>query len=520
MIGGCNLKQAAKKLALSCISVSSRKEESQDTVLPIEAKNSGGQEIENDAEGNLDGLLQDEEASGSIKNCAICLEPLLSGQQAIFTAQCSHAFHFLCISSNVQHGSTTCPICRAQWSYLPRQLGPKFPLPLHENDPILRILDDSIATFRVHRRSSHRSARYDDDDPVEPDPVSDHPRLNLNLIPIPSQPLPPPDFSPRRVMPLSSPRDSANNPRCLQLLPVEELTPHQPATPVFGTSPSGLKPCQYTNKAYLSVRLTVAPAMDIVLVASSNGAQLRLLKQSMALVVCSLRPVDRLAIVSCSSTATRAFPLRCMSAQGKRAALQVIDRLFCVGDADQAEGLRKGVKILEDRAHHNQHARIVLLSDGPADAFSVPETQFQVPILHFNFRFGFGYNSIDTCIKHEFEEFLAGLLGEVIRETQLRIGEKGMMVWLGELRGGEERRILVDLGECGLLSVGYSYVEGVEGEDCFRTGEVMVRVGETSDRNFSRRDMSTGGRWSSVERWDYHDPCMARRWAKRLHGLL
>lgn len=38
MIGGCNLKQAAKKLALSCISVSSRKEESQDTELPTRLK--------------------------------------------------------------------------------------------------------------------------------------------------------------------------------------------------------------------------------------------------------------------------------------------------------------------------------------------------------------------------------------------------------------------------------------------------------------------------------------------------
>lgn len=27
-----------------------------------------------------------------------------------------------------------------------------------------------------------------------------------------------------------------------------------------------------------------------------------------------------------------------------------------------------------------------------------------------------------------------------------------------------------------------------------------------------------GGRTSSVESWDYHDPYMARRWAKHLHG--
>lgn len=299
------------------------------------------------------------------------------------------------------------------------------------------------------------------------------------------------------------------------------MTPYQSniiqAAPMFGTAPSSQKLYQYSSKAYLSVKLAVAPAVDLVLIASSNGTQLRLLKQSMALVVCSLRPVDRLAIVSCSTTATRAFPLRCMSAQGKRAALQVVERLFCLSDVDHSEGLRKAVKVLEDRAHRNPHARVLLLSDGPEEPFPWHDIQFQVPFFHFGL--GFGLNSTSTCVKHEFEEFLSGLLGEVVRETRLRIGEKGMMVWLGDLRGGEERRILVDIGECGLISVGYNYVEGVEGEECLRTGEVMVRVGESSDSDFSRREMTIGRR-SSVERWECHDPCMARRWAKHLHGML
>ncbi|XP_031480176.1 E3 ubiquitin-protein ligase WAV3-like [Nymphaea colorata] len=517
-MGGCQLKQAAKKFALSCISISRKEGEGESP-----KDNISTEEIEAHADGNACGIQQEQEGSGSAKNfCPICLEPLIPGCQTIFTAQCSHAFHFLCISSNVRHGNTTCPICRAQWSQLPRQMGPKFPLQVHENDPVLRILDDSIANFRVHRRSSHRSARYDDDDPIDASPPSDQPRLGLTLIPIP--PPQPPEFSPRRpsalqVIPPTTIRITTNRPRVQST--INEITPYQsniiPAAPMFDTAPSTQKLCQYSSKAYLSVRLAVSPAVDLVLVASSNGTQLRLLKQSMALVVCSLRPIDRLAIVCCSTTATRAFPLRCMSAQGKRAALQVIERLFCISDVDHAEGLRKAVKILEDRTHHNPHARVLLLSDGPEEPFSCHDIQFQVPIFHFGL--GFGLHSSNTCIKHEFEEFLSGLLGEVIKETRLRIGEKGMMVWLGDLRGGEERRILVDIGECGLISVGYNYVEGVEGEECLRTGEVMVRVGETTDSDFSRREMTIGRR-SSVEGWEYHDPCMARRWAKHLHGLL
>ncbi|WJZ92366.1 hypothetical protein VitviT2T_011368 [Vitis vinifera] len=63
---------------------------------------------------------------------------------------------------------------------------------------------------------------------------------------------------------------------------------------------------------------------------------------------------------------------------------------------------------------------------------------------------------------HEFEEFLARLLGGVIRDIQLRIGDDGQIIRLGELRGGEERRIPLDMGDCEHVCVGYSYVRGVE----------------------------------------------------------
>ncbi|KAJ0850696.1 putative chromatin regulator PHD family [Helianthus annuus] len=46
--------------------------------------------------------------------CAICLTAMKpTDGHAIFTAECSHAFHFHCIASNVKHGNRVCPICRA-----------------------------------------------------------------------------------------------------------------------------------------------------------------------------------------------------------------------------------------------------------------------------------------------------------------------------------------------------------------------------------------------------------------------
>lgn len=276
-----------------------------------------------------------------------------------------------------------------------------------------------------------------------------------------------------------------------------------------------------TRKACLSVKLSHQQATDLILVASPNGPHLRLLKQSMALVVFSLRPVDRLAIVTYATTATRAFPLRTMSSQGKRAALQAIDRIFYLGEAEPAEGLRKGLKILEDRAHHNPLACILHLSDSPTGSYVCRDLQFPIPIHRFHIGFGFGMSN--GLLMHEFEEFLARLLGGMIRETQLRIGADGEWILLGDLRGGEERQIPIDLvDDCGFISVSYSYVEG-GAEQRLSTGELVVGT-EKSELNDGLCEVGggdcsiNGGGRNCVRRWGYLDPFMARRWAKHLHG--
>ncbi|KAL5579697.1 hypothetical protein UlMin_012139 [Ulmus minor] len=499
---------------------------------PTKPKRNFEEEEEEDEE-----YVGEELESSSISNgvptakqnlCAICLDPLnysssgSSPGQAIFTAQCSHAFHFACISSNVRHGSVTCPICRAHWTQLPRNLNlPSGSLSSsNQTDPILRILDDSIATFRIHRRSFLRSARYDDDDPIEPEDMPNCPRLHLSLIPLPTSASP--SFQP--VLPLAS---------------LNSYPYHQPLHHHLNCSSSSFLQlpsrqmsyvmCSPSNRAYLSVKLAHQRATDLVLVASPNGPHLRLLKQCMALVVFSLRPTDRLAIVTYSSAAARVFPLRRMTSYGKRTALQVIDRLFYMGQADPFEGLKKGIKILQDRTHKNPESSILHLSDNPTQSYhAATNMETQIPVHRFHV--GFGVGTSNGFIMHEFEELLAGLLGGVIRDIQLRvrIGEEGngsRIIRIGELRGSEERRILLDLGESGHACVEYSYSEDVgEVDERFMTGETMVSLGdcknnvEEAGNEAGSRDVLNSGRPSNVESWDYHDPYMARRWAKHLHG--
>ncbi|KNA20966.1 hypothetical protein SOVF_047560 [Spinacia oleracea] len=431
--------------------------------------------------------------SVSSKNvCTICLEPLLNSSytsssspgKAIFTSQCSHSFHLSCISSNIRHGSINCPVCRAQWTRLPRTLHPPCWLPRNQDDPIIRILDDSISTFRVHRRSFLRTARYNDDDPVSPEAAhsSCQPRLCFNLVPL--------DEHLMSTGSLSSP--------------------------------------WYKRKrsAYLCVRLAPLQAIDLVVVATPNGPHLRLLKQSIAQVVFSLRAVDRLAIVSYSSAAARIFPLRRMTTYGKKAALQVIDRLFYAGHADPVEGLRKGIKILKDRTHENPFSSMLHLSDYPNGPTSSRyhstindiERSMPFPICVHQFHVAGSTNSI----MHQLEEFLRRLLGGLIQEVQLRIGssdheEDGRIVRLGELRGDEERRVLIEVDDHACC-IGYSYVEGGMSviDERIRVGEVVVSIGDTDD-GAEVATITDGPRSSCVDSWDYHDPYMARRWAKRLH---
>ncbi|KAJ0641205.1 putative chromatin regulator PHD family [Helianthus annuus] len=485
MGGSKKLRQVARKLLHPCGSFSFQQPQidgptdNSDVVVSGEVDDFPATDKIDDSDDVMETAADVDPSNSSNKTmCAICLEVLnysacTAPGQAIFTAQCSHAFHFDCIASNVRHGGVTCPICRAQWTHLPRNL--KLPPCsfLYGNqtaDPALQILDNSIATFRVHRRSILRAARYDDDDPIEPSHNLDHPRLHLSIS---SEP--------------------------------------------FGSSSS-------SEPGYrLCVRLAHQPAIDLVLVACPNGPHLRLIKQSMALVVFSLRPIDRLAVVTYSSAAARVFPLRRMTSYGKRAALQVIDRLFYMGQADPVEGLKKGVKVLMDRAYENPQSCIVHLSDNPTRPYHGFDAEVGIQIHRFHVGYTFGASN--GFVMHEFEVFLDRVLGDKVRDIQLRIREDGRVVRLGELRGGEERRIPLNMITTGggnvKTCVEYTYVEdGVR--ECMRTGEVVVVYGEKREAGGGGGDGGGGedeeGRSSNAGSWDYHDPYMARRWAKHLHA--
>ena len=135
------------------------------------------------------------------------------------------------------------------------------------------------------------------------------------------------------------------------------------------------------DEAHIS-RSSRAP-IDLVAVldvsGSMAGRKLALLKQAMAFVVRNLSSADRLSVVVFSSTAKRIFPLRKMGEKGQSQLLQALDGLIATRGMNIAEGLRKGVKVLEDRKERNPVASIMLLSDGQ-DTYSMSSRR-QLPLF-------------------------------------------------------------------------------------------------------------------------------------------
>ncbi|XP_062185457.1 E3 ubiquitin-protein ligase WAV3-like isoform X2 [Phragmites australis] len=300
-------------------------------------------------------------SSSSKGKCAICFATMRSGRgQALFTAECSHMFHFHCISSNVKHGNYVCPVCRAKWKEIPcRSLSSNSPhgriginpnrspqqdshMVLHRQDPNRR--------RDVRRLHTSEPADFNDDEPLQHKEGFD----NLN-------------FGSTKTPEISSYPEFQTVPQSSSLDGFDILI-HAKAP----TASSGHITGSLVNET--SVRSSSRAPVDLVTVldvsGSMAGTKLALLKRAMGFVVQHLRPSDRLSVIAFSSTARRLFPLRRMSHHGRQQALQAINSLGAGGGTNIADALKKSMKVIEDRSYKNSVCSIILLSDGQ-DTYSI-----------------------------------------------------------------------------------------------------------------------------------------------------
>ncbi|KAF0927908.1 hypothetical protein E2562_036885 [Oryza meyeriana var. granulata] len=284
---------------------------------------------------------------GPKKVCAICLGGIRTGGQALFTAECSHEFHFHCISSNVNHGNYICPVCRAEWKELPFQgtqpadtaygrarVSPaNWPQDEGHMSVVRRLsrgysgnLQEQLAVFRTPEASI-----LNDDENIDPqsETVDEH-NAFTNSVDI----------------------------KTYSEFPAIQQSVRQQVFAIL----IHLKAPKYFDSVSSRAPLDLVTVLDVS--GSMSGIKLALLKRAMSFVIQTLGPNDRLSVIAFSSTAQRLFPLRRMTFTGRQQALQAISSLVASGGTNIADGLKKGAKVVEDRRLKNPVCSIILLSDG------------------------------------------------------------------------------------------------------------------------------------------------------------
>ncbi|MQL90857.1 hypothetical protein Taro_023458 [Colocasia esculenta] len=343
----------------------------------------------------------------SRSSCGICLQSVKAKQgTAIFTAECSHVFHFHCIAASVRkQGTLVCPVCRAAWRQVPllsdisahrhpwntasvldeaEQENPKRkPSADPKQGKLSGAGDDGLYNKKGGRvynddepllhPAACRPGRFNpipeaEDEQQEEDKGEEDFRGFFSLDPSPVS-------SPRcaaarrhqlggvqvTVLPtvalLSSGRSHENY---VVALKVKAPSSAMPRPTAAGADGSGTAPSPILEPSRRAP-IDLVTVLDVG--GSMTSAKLHMMKRAMRLVIASLGPADRLSIVAFSSSSKRLLPLRRMSPEGQRAARRIVDRLLCGDGSCAGEALRKAVKVLEDRRERNPVASIMLLSD-------------------------------------------------------------------------------------------------------------------------------------------------------------
>ncbi|KAE8782528.1 hypothetical protein D1007_44197 [Hordeum vulgare] len=414
--------------------------------------------------------------------CAICLGSMRTGHgQALFTAECSHKFHFHCITSNVRHGNRICPICRADWKELPFQ--------------VTQLADGTHGRARVspvnwpqddgHMAVIRRLSNSYSGNLLEQLPVFRTPEADI--------------FNDDEHIDVHSETAEENNEvtGSVEIKTYAEVQAiQQSVTQKVFSILIHLKAPKSLESVSSRAPLDLVTVLDVS--GSMKGAKLALLKKAMCFVIQTLGPNDRLSVIAFSSTARRLFPLRQMNVNGRMQAIQAVNSLVDGGGTNISDGLKKGAKVIEHRRLKNPVCSIILLSDGQ-DTYSVPTFDDELQTNHsalvppsilpgtgnhvqiHTFGFGMDHDSaamhaiaetssgtfsfIDAegSIQNGFAQCIGGLLSVVVKEMRLDIGCVDDGVLLTSIKsGGYASEVAVD-GRNGSVDIGDLYADEERG---------------------------------------------------------
>ncbi|XP_019415908.1 PREDICTED: uncharacterized protein LOC109327289 [Lupinus angustifolius] len=400
-------------------------------------------------------------------SCGICLNSVKTGQgKAIYTAECSHAFHFPCIAAHVRkRGSLVCPVCNATWKDVTllaahQNLGHESAT---QNDVVAtekanaiekrRIITHSSVSKTKHIESIQQQQQpkhvsdsiirvYDDDEPLL------SPTSGSRFIPIPeADENDDVEFQGFFV----NPKPSSSSSSIKSYSDEQEINDGDSKTVQVKLMPEcAIVSVSQFHETYALVLKVKAPPppildpsqrapIDLVTVLGIGGtmtvAKIEMLKRAMRLVISSLGSSDRLSIVAFSAIPKRLLPLLRMTRQGQRMARRIVDRLVPVpgnGTTAVGDALRKATKVLEDRRERNTVTSVMLLSDGQDERAEtgsksnqrknmshVSSTRFahiEIPVQSF------GFGRTQTGQQDVFAKCVGGILSVVVQDLRIQLG--------------------------------------------------------------------------------------------------
>ncbi|MBA0815474.1 hypothetical protein Gohar_000243 [Gossypium harknessii] len=420
------------------------------------------------------------------------------GGHAIFTAECSHSFHFHCIASNVKHGNQICPVCRAKWKEIPMQspsLDPPLgrvavnPVGWPQNDALMTV----VRRFPPPRRDLSRRHVVPLFQAPEPGTFNDD--ESLDHLPVVAESTNASDNSYLRTIEIKTYPEVLEAPRSSSYDNFTILVHLKAAATVANQSSS--RNHASLPQLYQNPRAPVDLVTVLDISGSMAGTKLALLKRAMGFVIQNLGSNDRLSVIAFSSTARRLFPLRRMSDVGRQQALHAVNSLVANGGTNIAEGLKKGAKVMEDRREKNPVASIILFSDGqdtytvtgaganksqpnyqllvPLSMHGSDNTGFQIPVHAFGFGADhdassmhsiseisggtFSFIETEAVLQDAFAQCIGGLLSVVVQELQVGVECMNPSLCLGLLKAGSyPSRVAAD-GKTGVIEVGDLYAD-------------------------------------------------------------